>query len=592
MDEPLDDTYFGENLNDPNTRRDYNTSTNIPDDSNTSNNIYLGQDKSTGLLTNYLKSNNYNNNNKFAAYISSKIAKRKLISILIFTGFTITFGMRCTLPIATGARRKYSEAEIQQMLDAENDSENRAQAGSNDIDLTSGNLSLTEPKKVKFDRLGEKIFNWTSVEIGMVNSAFFYGYGATQVPAGMIASMYPTNRLFGATILMTAFINLFIPMVISTSQVTCCILKISQGLVEGMLYPCCHGIMALWAPPLERSKLATMALAGSYAGAVVGPVLSGLLTEYINWYSSFYLFSVLGILWFLAWDALVFETPLKDPYIDKDEAEYITAAIGNASHKNKLTSLSLIPWKSFFTSLPVWSIIVANFCRSWTFYLFTIHTAGYFEDLYGVQVAKAAVFAALPHLVMAILVPIGGQMADNLRGRHIMTTTNVRKLFNCGGFGMEAFFLLIMSWTTGQDKTLLALTAAVGFSGFAISGFNVNHLDIAPRYASILMGLSNSAGTISGMVGPYIVGQITSDVNENTSFSEKSYAWKEVFIIAALLHICGIIFYGIFASGEEQSWAKLEDDNLRLFDVEGEEEYQDLEGENAVSGRNANYGAL
>ena len=30
------------------------------------------------------------------------------------------------------------------------------------------------------------------------------------------------------------------------------------------------------------------------------------------------------------------------------------------------------PWKSFFTSLPVWAIIVANFCRSWTFYMLII----------------------------------------------------------------------------------------------------------------------------------------------------------------------------------------------------------------------------
>lgn len=42
----------------------------------------------------------------------------------------------------------------------------------------------------------------------------------------------------------------------------------------------------------------------------------------------------------------------------------------------------------------------------------------------------------------------------------------------------------------------------VAFSGFAISGFNVNHLDIAPRYASILMGLSNGIGTIAGAIIP------------------------------------------------------------------------------------------
>lgn len=42
-----------------------------------------------------------------------------------------------------------------------------------------------------------------------------------------------------------------------------------------------------------------------------------------------------------------------------------------------------------------------------------------------------------------------------------------------------------------------------------LSGFNVNHLDIAPRYASILMGISNGVGTLSGMVCPIIVGAMT-----------------------------------------------------------------------------------
>lgn len=37
----------------------------------------------------------------------------------------------------------------------------------------------------------------------------------------------------------------------------------------------------------------------------------------------------------------------------------------------------------------------------------------------------------------------------------------------------------------------------------------MNHLDIAPRYASILMGISNGVGTLSGMVCPLIVGALT-----------------------------------------------------------------------------------
>jgi hypothetical protein len=31
--------------------------------------------------------------------------------------------------------------------------------------------------------------------------------------------------------------------------------------------------------------------------------------------------------------------------------------------------------------------------------------------------------------------------------------------------------------------------------------------------------------------------------------------WEKVFLIAAVIHICGVVFYAIFASGEKQPWA-------------------------------------
>lgn len=47
--------------------------------------------------------------------------------------------------------------------------------------------------------------------------------------------------------------------------------------------------------------------------------------------------------------------------------------------------------------------------------------------------SQVGMLSALPHLVMTIIVPIGGQLADYLRSRNILTTTTVRKIMNCGG---------------------------------------------------------------------------------------------------------------------------------------------------------------
>jgi ACS family sodium-dependent inorganic phosphate cotransporter-like MFS transporter 6/7/8 len=66
------------------------------------------------------------------------------------------------------------------------------------------------------------------------------------------------------------------------------------------------------------------------------------------------------------------------------------------------------------------------------------------------------------------------------------------------------------------------------------------------------MGISNGVGTISGMVCPIVVEQITKN---HSSYKVIEMEWHHVFIIASSIHFVGVIFYGIFASGEVQDWA-------------------------------------
>jgi hypothetical protein len=50
----------------------------------------------------------------------------------------------------------------------------------------------------------------------------------------------------------------------------------------------------------------------------------------------------------------------------------------------------------------------------------------------------------------------------------------------------------------GVGAGVLGVTATLGFAGLARGGFSVNHMDIAPRHAGIVMGFSNTAGTLAG----------------------------------------------------------------------------------------------
>merc|ERR1712038_562442 len=328
------------------------------------------------------------------------------------------------------------------------------------------------------------------------------------------------------------------------------VVRVLQGLVEGVTYPSCHGIWRWWAPPLERSRLATLAFCGSYGGAVLGMPVSGYLAENVGWWAPFYFYGCAGIVWYMFWLWLSFEKPAKHPSISPREQLYIEKSLGDS--KATAPSIMSTPWTKVFSNMPVWAIIVANFARSWTFYLLLITQPKYFKEAYGMNVAEGSTLAALPHLIMTIIVPLGGQLADFLRRKEILSTTNVRKVFNCGGFGGEAVFLLVVAYARNRMTAVVALIVAVGSSGFAISGFNVNHLDIAPRYASILMGISNGVGTFAGMICPITTEQITKDTKDNDDLILR---WQTVFCIASSVHFFGVIFYAIFASGELQPWA-------------------------------------
>uniref|UniRef100_A0A6Q2ZB29 Vesicular glutamate transporter 1 n=1 Tax=Esox lucius TaxID=8010 RepID=A0A6Q2ZB29_ESOLU len=471
--------------------------------------------------------------------------RRYIIAILSGLGFCISFGIRCNLGVA-----------IVSMV--------------NDHTVWKGNKEILVAAQ----------FSWDPETVGMIHGSFFWGYIVTQIPGGFICQRYKANKVFGFAIVATSTLNMLIPSAARTHYSCVILVRICQE----MYLNSCHGIWAKWAPPLERSRLATTAFCGSYAGAVVAMPLAGVLVQYIGWPSVFYVYGSFGIAWYLFWILVSYESPAAHPTITPEERKYIEEAIGeSAGFANPLQKFKT-PWRAFFTSMPVYAIIVANFCRSWTFYLLLISQPAYFEEVFGFEISKVGMVSALPHLVMTIVVPIGGQLADYLRTHNIMTTTNVRKLMNCGGFGMEATLLLVVGYSHTKVMAISFLVLAVGFSGFAISGFNVNHLDIAPRYASILMGISNGVGTLSGMVCPLIVGAMTKHKSRQD--------WQGVFLIASVVHYGGVIFYGIFASGEKQPWADQEDTSDEKCGIIDEDELANETEEMYRTGGGGHYGAL
>ena len=68
--------------------------------------------------------------------------------------------------------------------------------------------------------------------------------------------------------------------------------------------------------------------------------------------------------------------------------------------------------------------------------------------------------------------------------------------------------ILATGYCAAMEDAIAFLILGVGFSGLNATGYAVNHLDIAPRYAGILMGFSNTFATIPGFLSPMLTGMI------------------------------------------------------------------------------------
>ena len=122
----------------------------------------------------------------------------------------------------------------------------------------------------------------------------------------------------------------------------------------------------------------------------------------------------------------------------------------------------------------------------------------YFNEVFSLHVDTGSSLSMLPHLVTVVMMPLGGWLADLMLEKNLLSLPNVRKLFHCGGFGGVVVMLAVLMLTKHQVGAAAALTVASGSAVLAESGYGVNKLDLAPRYASILHGLCNGIGNTAG----------------------------------------------------------------------------------------------
>ncbi|XP_064103173.1 putative inorganic phosphate cotransporter [Macrobrachium nipponense] len=458
------------------------------------------------------------------------LGKRHLLAFMGFLGFANVYAMRVNLSVAIVA-----------MV--------------NNTAIPHANKSISEECEFPGDNStlpskdGE--FVWDESEQGLILGSFFYGYVLTNFLGGRLGELIGGKIVFAVGVLVTSILTLLTPVVAYTNITPLIVtLRILEGLGEGVTFPAMNSLMARWIPPLERSKMSAYVYAGAQFGTVVSLPICGLLcqSDFLGgWPSVFYVFGVLGLLWFIFWMLLISNTPESHPTISLEEKIYIQTTLNDAL-KAKTPK---IPWKHILTSMPFWAIFVVHIAQNWGFYFLLTELPTYMKNILHFSLANQGFMSALPYFVGWIFSICAGLIADKLRTTGVLSTTATRRIFNSIGFYGPMVCLVLVGYAgCNKNAAIALLCGAVGLNGAVYSGYMNSHLDIAPNFAGTLMGITNTAATVPGFLAPQIVGILITG-------KQTVSRWQLVFWIAAIVYFVGNTFYVIFISGEQQPWNDL-----------------------------------
>lgn len=179
----------------------------------------------------------------------------------------------------------------------------------------------------------------------------------------------------------------------------------------------------------------------------------------------------------------------------------------------------------------------------------------YFVDTLSLDLTHASQLALIPPVIGIMVAAFVGPTADSLiKGGWSVST--VRKLAQCIAFLGPLACLSTASISDDGMTKVICIAAALGLSNFSLAGLYCNHQDLSPKYASAMLGITNTVGALPGIAGVTIAGWLLDQTGSWTT---------SLFLPSMLFFVSGAIVYGMYGSGEAQDLSDNEP-----FQIEGE----------------------
>lgn len=349
----------------------------------------------------------------------------------------------------------------------------------------------------------------TSVQLGLIFSAFGWTYVALQIPGGIIVDKIGARLLYSIILffwsiatLLQGFVNSFIVLLG---------LRASIGIFEAPAYPANNSIVTKWFPEEERASAIAIYTSGQFIGlAFLFPILT-VIQNYLGWRGLFIVSGIIGIAWAAIWYRY-YRDPQNHKTVSSEELEHIKKGGGlvkKTEINDEKTKFSWSDLAEAFKHRKLWGVYLGQFCMGSVSIFFLTWFPTYLVDYRGFDFIKSGFLASVPFLGAFAGVLLSGFTSDYLTKRGYSKEVSRKAPVLCGLLLSVA--VIGANFADSTFFVIFFLTLAFFGNGLASITWVFVSLMAPKHLIGLIGGVFNLIGGLSAVVVPFVIGILVKD---------------------------------------------------------------------------------
>lgn len=361
--------------------------------------------------------------------------------------------------------------------------------------MDRSNISIAAPAILKD-------FHLTSVQLGLIFSAFGWTYTFFQIPGGFLLDRIGSRILYTFSLTLWSLATLLQGFVTGFAGLFG--LRLSIGVFEAPAFPINNRIVTNWFPEKERASAIGIYTSGEFVGLAFLTPLLATIQHFWGWRGLFIITGMAGIIWAVIWYRS-YRDPDRHLRLSQKEYDHIREGgglvKGNKAHRKKTDWKDL---KEVFKYKKLWGIYIGQFAVNSTLWFFLTWFPTYLVEYRHLDFLKSGFLASIPFLAAFVGILLSGFLSDFLLKKGFSMSA-ARKIPVITGLLLSTF---IIGANYVDNTALIVMFLAIAFFGNGVASITwVFVSTLAPEHLiGSTGGVFNFIGNLASVIVPVVIG--------------------------------------------------------------------------------------